>query len=92
MVPKEGPRSGLLLNDLHKVNQVEFGLFEKGVDEAEPDFDLDFSKDDTSNDDDDGPWVEDDEEEDGQEEEQQGIVSEEEGPPADDDAEFLGGL
>jgi hypothetical protein len=41
------------------VNQVELGWPEKGVDEAEPDFDLDFSEDHTS--DDDGLWVEDEE-------------------------------
>ena len=46
----------MLLNDLHrKVSQVELGLLKEGVDEGEPDFDHDLSKDETS---DDGLWEE----------------------------------
>jgi hypothetical protein len=41
-IPNVGPRSGLLLNDLQrKVSQVELGLLKEGVDNGEPDLDLD---------------------------------------------------
>ena len=44
-VPKEDSRFGLLLDDLHrKVSQVELGLLKEGVNEGEPDFDLDLSR------------------------------------------------
>ena len=60
-------------------------LLQECADEAEPDFDLDFSKDD------DGPWVKEESENDGQEEEQEAVFEEEEGGVggAAGDAEFL---
>ena len=57
VILKQGPRSGLLLNHLHKkVSQVKLGLLKEGVDGGELDFNLNFSRDVAS--DDDGPWVE----------------------------------
>ena len=54
----------MVLNQLHKkVNQIEIGRLEDGIDDGEPDFDFAFCADDGSDDDgdDDALWLEDEE-------------------------------
>ena len=96
VVPNVGPRSGLLLNDMHrKVSQVELGLLQEGVDDGELNFDLDFSRGEAS--DDDAPWAEESGDGDGAEEQEalQLSKAEEEGTGGaaeDDAAQFLGDI